>query len=132
MTPSPVMGVYLSMLANQQADPELNIRPDENYARELLQLFTIAVVELRTDGSVRLDAVGVPLPTFDQSVIEGFAQVNTGWTFGGSPSFAEPSLDDLRPMEPFAAFHATQPRRLLGGLSPATATAPTTAGGTIR
>ena len=124
VTLSPVMGVYLSMLANQKADPDRHIRPDENYARELLQLFTIGLVELRTDGSVRLDNGGVPLPTFDQAVIEGFAQVNTGWTFGGSPSFFEPSFDFLRPMEPFEEFHDTQPKRLLGGITlPAGSTA---------
>ena len=117
VTLSPVMGVYLSMLANEKADPDRNIRPDENYARELLQLFTIGLVELRTDGSVRQDNGGVPLPTFDQAVIEGFARVNTGWTFGGSPSFFEPSFDYLRPMEPFANFHDTQTKRLLGGVT---------------
>ena len=117
VTLHPAMGVYLSMLANQKADPDRNIRPDENYARELLQLFTIGLVELRADGSVRLDNDAIPLPTFDQAVIEGFAQVNTGWTFGGSPSFFEPSFDYLRPMEPFEDFHDTRAKRLLGGVT---------------
>jgi len=53
-----------------------NIRPDENYARELLQLFTVGLVELNSDGTSAQGADGVPLPTYDQSVIEGFANVS--------------------------------------------------------
>ena len=58
VTLHPAMGVYLSMLGNQKPDAERNIRPDENYARELLQLFTIGLVQLNPDGSVRTDTSG--------------------------------------------------------------------------
>ncbi len=115
VTLSPAMGYYLSMLGNEKPDPGRNIRPDENYARELMQLFTIGLVELNLDGTVRLDGSGQPIPTYDQSIIEGFAHVFTGWTFGGSPGFYAPSFDFLRPMAPFDEFHDTGPKKLLGG-----------------
>jgi hypothetical protein len=105
VTLSPAMGVYLSMLGNQKPNPAFNIRPDENYARELMQLFTIGLVELNQDGTVRRDAQNQPLPTYDQDIIEGFAHVFTGWTFGGSPSFLQPSFDYLQPMQAFPFWH---------------------------
>jgi len=57
----PTMGVYLSMLGNERPNPALNIRPDENYARELMQLFSIGLVELNNDGSTRLDGLNQPI-----------------------------------------------------------------------
>ena len=80
VTLHPAMGVYLSMLGNEKPDPVNNIRPDENYARELMQLFSIGLVELNLDGTVRTDGQGQPIPTYNQSIIEGFAHVYTGWT----------------------------------------------------
>jgi uncharacterized protein (DUF1800 family) len=117
VTLSPQMGIYLSMLGNEKPDTARNIRPDENYARELMQLFTIGLVELDPDGTVRRDVGGVPLPTYDQETIEGFAHVFTGWTFGGSPQFFQPSFDWLRPMQAFEAFHDTGAKRLLNGVT---------------
>ena len=76
---SPAMGVYLSHLGNQKPNVALNIRPDENFAREMLQLFTIGLVELNSDGTVRRDAQNQPVPTYDQAVIENFARIYTGW-----------------------------------------------------
>lgn len=124
VTLSPAMGVYLSMLGNEKPDLERNIRPDENYARELMQLFTIGLVELDLDGTIRLGTSGQPIPTYNQDVIEGFAHVYTGWTFGGSPGFTSPSFDFTRPMEPFEEFHDTGEKLLLGGeVLPASQTA---------
>ena len=60
VTLHPAMGVYLNMLGNRKPDATRNIRPDENYARETLQLFTVGLVELNPDGSVRKDAQGQP------------------------------------------------------------------------
>jgi len=114
VTLSPAMGVYLSMLGNHKPFPALNIRPDENYARELMQLFTIGLVELNPDGTARLDAQNQPIPTYDQAIIEGFAHVYTGWTFGGSPSFIQPSFDFMQPMQAFPAFHDEGPKQVLG------------------
>ena len=89
VTLHPAMGVYLSMLGNEKPNPALNIRPDENYARELMQLFSIGLVELNTDGSEKVDAQNQPIPTYDQATIEGFAHVFTGWTWAGSPNFPQ-------------------------------------------
>lgn len=118
VTLHPAMGVYLSMLGNQKPNPALNIRPDENYARELMQLFTIGLVELAPDGTVRTDGRGDPIPTYDQAVIEGFAHVFTGWHFAGAPSFdrARPTpQNQVQPMQLYPDFHDTGPKQLLNG-----------------
>ena len=115
VTLHPAMGVYLSMLGNEKPDTARNIRPDENYARELLQLFTIGLVELNLDGTPRLNSSGQMIPTYDQSIIEGFAHVNTGWTFGGSPAFTSPRPNFLVPMQAFPDFHDTGEKQLLNG-----------------
>ncbi|WP_051686098.1 DUF1800 domain-containing protein [Rheinheimera texasensis] len=116
VTLSPVMGVYLSHLGNQKADVANNIRPDENYARELMQLFTIGLYQLNPDGSKKLDAADNPIPTYDQQAIEGFARVFTGWTSAGTTNFLKPKADYLRPMIPFAAYHEPGEKRLLNGV----------------
>ena len=116
VTLHPAMGVYLSMLGNQKPDALRNIRPDENYARELMQLFTIGLVELNLDGSVRRDGQGNAIPTYDQQVIEGFAHVYTGWTYAGAPSFALafPTIaNQVVPMQAYAEQHDTGPKRVL-------------------
>lgn len=64
VTLSPIMGTYLSHLGNEKADDTLNIRPDENYAREVMQLFTIGLEELNLDGSAKLDAQGNTIATY--------------------------------------------------------------------
>jgi uncharacterized protein (DUF1800 family) len=119
VTLHPAMGVYLSMLGNEKPDPLLNIRPDENYARELMQLFSIGLVELNIDGSARVDPQGNPVPTYDQSIIEGFAHVYTGWTYAGAPAFRQAFPTDFNqviPMQLYPGFHDTGPKTLLGGV----------------
>ena len=118
VTLHPSMGVYLSMLGNEKPDAALNIRPDENYARELMQLFTIGLVELNNDGSIVLDGQGQPVPTYDQAVIEGFAHVFTGWNYAGFADFnlAFPTADNqTQPMQLYADFHDVGAKLLLGG-----------------
>lgn len=118
VTLHPAMGAYLSMLGNEKPDPVNNIRPDENYARELMQLFSIGLVELNRDGSTRLDAQNQPIPTYDQAIIEGFAHVFTGWTYAGTNQFhgAFPTeLRQITPMELWPQFHDTGPKLLLNG-----------------
>lgn len=80
VTLHPSMGVYLSMLGNRRENAALNIRPDENYARELMQLFTIGLVQLNADGTVRLEN-GQPIPTYGQNEVQGFSRVFTGWNY---------------------------------------------------
>jgi uncharacterized protein (DUF1800 family) len=118
VTLHPAMGVYLSMLGNEKPDPVNNIRPDENYARELMQLFSIGLVELNLDGTVRTDGQGQPIPTYDQSIIEGFAHVYTGWTYAGSPVFrgARATLtNQVIPMQLWQNFHDSGAKSLLNG-----------------
>jgi uncharacterized protein (DUF1800 family) len=79
VTLHPAMGIYLSMYGNQRAVEGTNLRPDENYAREMMQLFSIGLVELNLDGTIKRDAAGQPIPTYNQDTIRGFARVFTGW-----------------------------------------------------
>jgi len=116
ITLNPVMGEYLSMKGNSKPDPARNIRPDENYARELLQLFSIGLEQLNPDGTPRLDGDGVPLPTYDQDVVEGFAHVFTGWHFANAESFVWPKNEDyLAPMRAWPEYHDSGEKRLLNG-----------------
>ena len=120
VTLHPSMGVYLSMLGNEKPNPALNIRPDENYARELMQLFTIGLVELNPDGSPRLDAQNQEIATYDQAIIEGFAHVNTGWHYAGAPSFQSAfrnAFNQTMPMQLYPDFHDTGPKTILNGVT---------------
>ena len=117
ITLSPIMGEYLSMKGNQKPEPDANIRPDENYARELLQLFSIGLVKLNNDGSVITDDAGMPVPTYDQDTVEAFAHVFTGWHFSNADHFVWPSDSDyLTPMVAWEDYHDTQPKVLLDGV----------------
>jgi len=115
ITLSPIMGTYLSHLGNEKADETLNIRPDENYAREVMQLFTIGLDELNQDGTVKLDANGNTIATYGQAEIEGFARVFTGWTFAGSETFKRKSRDYVAPMQAFEEYHSQKQKTLLNG-----------------
>jgi uncharacterized protein (DUF1800 family) len=79
----PVMGRYLSHVGNQKADPSINRYPDENYAREIMQLFTIGLWKLNPDSSRQLDGFGQPIPTYTNPDITQLARVMTGFWFGG-------------------------------------------------
>ena len=119
VTLHPSMGVYLSMLGNQKPDPERNISPDENYAREFMQLFTIGLVELNMDGAMRLDAEGEAIPTYDQDIIEGFAHVFTGWDYADGANFLRARRTDENqtlPMQFYPNYHATGTKQLLNGV----------------
>jgi uncharacterized protein (DUF1800 family) len=116
VTLHPAMGVYLNMLGNQKPDTARNIRPDENYARELMQLFTVGLVELNADGTVKKDAQGQPIPTYDQSVIEGFANVFTGWNYAGAAAFAQARrtlANQVQPMQAYPEQHSPLAKKLL-------------------
>jgi uncharacterized protein (DUF1800 family) len=85
VTLSPVMGWYLDMANNAKADPAHGTSPNQNYAREVLQLFSIGENKLNPDGSLALDANDQPQVTYDQNVIQGFSSILTGWTFAPLP-----------------------------------------------
>ena len=74
----PCMGYYLSHLNNPREIIEENIHPDENYAREIMQLFTIGLYELNQDGSRKTDIDSNSIPTYDQADIKELAKVFTG------------------------------------------------------
>jgi len=79
VTLNPSMGFYLSHINNPKTFPELNIRPDENYAREIMQLFSIGLFELNNDGTRKTDpSTGLWIPTYDNDDIKGLAKVFTG------------------------------------------------------
>ena len=122
----PAMGNYLSMLGNRRAAANTNLRPDENYARELAQLFSVGLVQLNLDGSVRTDAAGQPIPTFGQVETEGFARVFTGWnwacpstnptcTFANTrvESFYVANFNQVKPMQLYAEQHEAGTKQLL-------------------
>lgn len=117
-----MMGFYLSMFKNAKADPIAGTRPDENYAREILQLFTIGLHQLNMDGTPVLDNNGNPIPTYDQSVIENFARVFTGWNYNGCQNWdscteLDGSVSVYDPMEPIEAYHDTGAKTLLNGFN---------------
>lgn len=118
VTLHPAMGRYLSMLRSEKADPLLDNHPDENYAREVMQLFTIGVHELNIDGSLALDALGNPIPTYNQQHIEEFAEVFTGWDFANAETGLNLWIgngDTIHPMKAFNQRHDTSEKQLLNG-----------------
>jgi uncharacterized protein (DUF1800 family) len=112
VTLHPAMGRFLSMLGNRKNDPLLNIRPDENYAREILQLFSIGLDQLNLDGTPVLVG-GNRVPTYGQDQVRGFAHVFTGWNFincsaqnFGDCAPGNPYEEEwMTPMAPVEAFH---------------------------
>ena len=85
MTLSPAMGRYLNMANNNKANPAKDTSANENYARELMQLFTLGLNKLNMDGSPALDANHNPIPTYDQAVVVNMAKLLTGWTYPTAP-----------------------------------------------
>ncbi len=115
VTKSPVMGMYLSHLRNRRGDPANFTSPDENYARELMQLFTIGLVELGVDGTPLLDMNGAEIPSYEQRDVEELARVLTGWTFANSSTFFNGDEDFVTPMESWDDYHDFGAKTLLGG-----------------
>jgi uncharacterized protein (DUF1800 family) len=109
VTLSPEMGIYLNMLGNPRADLTKNLHPDENYAREINQLFSIGLEMLNDDGTLKL-AAGKPIPTYDQAVVTAFSHVFTGWnwadcTSGNFSACGYHGLDFQTQMAAFPAHH---------------------------
>ncbi|MDP4721418.1 MAG: DUF1800 family protein [Akkermansiaceae bacterium] len=132
----PIMGHYLSSLRNQKEVTDSSgavvISPDENYAREIMQLFSIGLVQLHPDGSLKLSASGQPIPTYGQEDIVDLARVFTGWSFSvrNNPSGSDTVVDNTsftygngnryyqaqwtNPMKQFPDFHDTAAKSVLG------------------
>ncbi len=83
----PMMGNYLTMLRNQKESATRV--PDENYAREIMQLFSIGLFQLNADGTPKTDAAGVPLETYTHDDIVGLAKVFTGWSWYAGPNLTD-------------------------------------------
>jgi uncharacterized protein (DUF1800 family) len=119
VTLSPQMGHYLDMVDNRKADPVKGTQPNENYARELLQLFTIGTVELNQDGTPLLDAKGAPVPTYGQAEVKEFARALTGWTYPPYDAAQPKGNNDDRyfakPMVAKESRHDTGSKVLLNG-----------------
>jgi uncharacterized protein (DUF1800 family) len=89
VTLSSVMGDYLNMVNNDKTTGTVN--PNENYAREVMQLFSIGVWQLNEDGTRVLDANGAPIPTYAQATVDGYANLFTGWTYPLLPGTTQKS-----------------------------------------
>ena len=119
VTLSTAMGQYLNMLNSNKA-PAGQI-PNENYPRELMQLFTLGLDLLNVDGTSQLDSNGNPIPTYSEADVQGFARAFTGWTFsnadGSAPTrFPNNTLAWTYPMQPVPANHDTGSKTILGGV----------------
>lgn len=118
VTLSPVMGRYLDMVNNDKPDAARSTSPNENYARELLQLFSVGLWKLNSDGTLQYDSSGNPIPAYGETDVLEFARVFTGWTY---PTQAGKSLVIHNPvyfqgnMELFASNHDTGAKTLLDG-----------------
>lgn len=92
VTLNPAMGYYLSTLGNRKEDVRLGRVPDENYAREVMQLFTIGLFQLNNDGSRKLDANGQPLETYTNADVTNLARVFTGYGSDWTGNVRTPSV----------------------------------------
>lgn len=120
VTLNPAMGVYLNTRGNQKEDTRTGRLPDENYAREVMQLFTIGLYELNADGTVKSGPADAPIETYDQNTITNLARVFTGWNFdtAGSTAVTNP-LQVRTPMKLTATLHSTLAASFLGTTVPA-------------
>ncbi|MDO4230499.1 MAG: DUF1800 domain-containing protein [Lautropia sp.] len=130
VTLNPMMGIYLTHLRNRAEQynnaGDQTSSPDENYAREVMQLFTIGLEMLNPDGSVKRDGRGEAIPTYNNDDILGLARVFTGWSWGGPRTSydcfvrhqscsvaAVPDLDVV-PMKAYPQYHSTKEKHFLG------------------
>jgi uncharacterized protein (DUF1800 family) len=122
----PMMGRYLTHLANQKEDTASGRKPDENFAREVLQLMSIGTYQINNDGTPRRDGAGATIPTYTSDDVSNLAKVFTGYSwysptptnntfFGGSRN-----VDAyVRPMIFYANYHSVTAKTFLGTTIPA-------------
>ena len=123
VTLSSAMGTYLNMKGSQKFNATTGRAPDENYAREVMQLFTIGLYELNSDGTQKLDSLGKPIETYDNNDVLGLARVFTGWDNAtGTDPQAELAATAYRhglPMSLNASLHSPEEKRFLDVVIPA-------------
>ncbi len=133
----PMMGRYLSHLRNQKADPVTGRVPDQNFAREVMQLFSIGLVQLNADGTPLLVG-GKTVDTYGPDDVGGLAKVFTGWSWacpaapsnncfnngstGGTNNLTDPDRA-FKPMVPYPQYHSTEAKTFLGVTIPVQTTA---------
>ena len=120
----PTMAIYLSHMKNDKEDAATGRIPDENYAREVMQLFSIGLWELQPDGSRRKDAYGADIPSFTQADVMGLAKVFTGWSWhcadtGNNCWEGWNGLDWKNQLQNYPDHHSTSEQRFLGVVVPA-------------
>lgn len=133
VTMHPCMGIYLSHMNNPKSDPVNNIHPDENYAREIMQLFSIGLYELNNDGTRKTDSDGNFIPTYDNADIREFAKIFTGlapaeyyWPWedysiypvewGNEYNDMVATINMTMPMQMFEDWHEAGAKNLLNGM----------------
>lgn len=119
VTYSPAMGQWLTYRGNRKGDPNKGRMPDENYAREILQLFSIGLIELNMDGSPKLDGQGQQIETYSNQDIEGLARVFTGLSWAGGDFWKEPQDGGILEMEMYPEHHSELEKVFLGTTIPA-------------
>lgn len=117
---SPAMGRYLDNVNNVKADPSRGTSPNENYAREFLQLFTLGTEILEEDGSAKRDAQGNVIPVYTEETVKELARAFTGWRWAPNPNDPSRTAPNNRayygaPMVPWDPFHDTGTKTLLNG-----------------
>jgi uncharacterized protein (DUF1800 family) len=127
---SPAMGIYLSHMGNMKEDAATNRSPDENFARELMQLFTIGLYELNIDGSLKLNGQGQPVETYNNNDVMAMAKAFTGWSWGfddsqltennflrgqPDPLTAGNNRPDVRRMKPYPGMASVAEKRIFSG-----------------
>ncbi len=124
VTLHPAMGYYLNMLESEKENTDKGTHPNENFPREVLQLFSIGLIKLKPDGSPELDAQGKTQPSFDETVVKGFAKAFSGWSYGTLDNRNVNAFHDhddnvealwQTPMQPWAAYHDGGVKTLLNG-----------------
>lgn len=117
VTVSPTMGKFLDMAYSKKASTTSS--PNENYPRELMQLFSIGLWDLNQDGTVKVNALGQPTPSYSQDILKEIARALTGWTFptkqGAQPRDSNPEYF-VGDMIPRANTHDTGAKALFGGV----------------
>jgi len=123
VTLTPAMGLYLDMRANDKGNQVTGFHPNENYAREIMQLFSVGLYRMWPDGSLVTNSLGAIVPTYDQTVIVGYAQTFTGWNYhqtnqanGRAPTGFSPGANYTDPMTLVPSHHELGAKRLLDNI----------------
>ncbi len=118
ITYNPAMSVYLTHLNNPKSNPATNTYPDENYAREIMQLFTLGTVLLNNDGTEILDNEDRPIDAYDNDDILEFSKIFTGLTWADRTQFGRGALNDtsyIPDLVMWNSFHEPGVKNLLNG-----------------